>query len=89
MVLVSTISGNIFENKVDITKRDRSRLTGKKPSVLWFAGLSGTGMSTIANALSKKLYEMGKYTYLLGGDNVSHGLSKELSFTDEDRIQNL
>ena len=80
---------NIFEQKVDITKADRSKLKKQKPCVLWFTGLSGAGKSTIANALDKKLHEMGKHTYLLDGDNVRHGLSKDLGFTDEDRVENL
>jgi len=80
---------NIFEQKVDISKHDRSKLKNQKPCVLWFTGLSGAGKSTIANALDKKLHEMGKHTYLLDGDNVRHGLSKDLGFTDEDRVENL
>ena len=80
---------NIFEQKVDITKDDRSELKAQKPCVLWFTGLSGSGKSTIANALDKKLHEMGKHTYMLDGDNVRQGLSKDLGFTDEDRVENL
>ena len=80
---------NIFEQKVDITKADRSKLKNQKPCVLWFTGLSGAGKSTIANTLDKKLHEMGRHTYLLDGDNVRHGLSKDLGFTDEDRVENL
>ena len=80
---------NIFEQKVDITKDDRSKLKNQKACVLWFTGLSGAGKSTIANALDKKLHEMGRHTYLLDGDNVRHGLSKDLGFTDEDRVENL
>jgi len=80
---------NTFEQKIDITKVDRSKLKNQKPCVLWFTGLSGAGKSTIANALDKKLHEMGMHTYLLDGDNVRHGLSKDLGFTDEDRIENL
>jgi len=80
---------NIFEQKVDITKVDRSKLKNQKPCVLWFTGLSGSGKSTIANALDIKLHEMGRHTYLLDGDNIRHGLSKDLGFTDEDRVENL
>jgi len=80
---------NIFEQKVDITKVDRSKLKNQKPCVLWFTGLSGAGKSTIANALDKKLHEMGRHTYLLDGDNVRHGLSKDLGFANEDRVENL
>jgi len=82
-------SENIFDQKIDITKNDRSELKSQKPCVLWFTGLSGAGKSTIANALDKKLHEMGKHTYLLDGDNVRHGLSRDLGFTDEDRVENL
>jgi len=82
-------SENIFEQKIDITKFDRSKLKNQKPCVLWFTGLSGAGKSTIANALDKKLHEMGKHTYLLDGDNVRHGLSKDLGFSDEHRVENL
>ena len=57
--------------------------------MLWFTGLSGAGKSTIANALDIKLHKMGKHTYLLDGDNVRHGLSKDLGFTDEGRVENL
>ena len=80
---------NIFKQKVDITKHDRSKLKGQKPCVLWFTGLSGAGKSTIANALDKKLHEMGRHTYLLDGDNVRWGLSKDLGFSDGDRKENL
>jgi len=82
-------SENIFEQKIDITKFDRSKLKNQKPCVLWFTGLSGAGKSTIANALDKKLHEMGKHTYLLDGDNVRHGLSKDLGFSDEHSVENL
>ena len=80
---------NIFNQTIDVTKLDRSKLKSQKPCVLWFTGLSGAGKSTIANALEKKLHEMGRHTYLLDGDNFRHGLSKDLGFTDEDRIENL
>jgi len=80
---------NIFKQKVDITKHDRSELKAQRPCVLWFSGLSGAGKSTIANALDKKLHEMGKHTYVLDGDNIRNGLSKDLGFTDEDRVENI
>jgi len=80
---------NIFEQKVDITKVDRSKLKNQKPCVLWFTGLSGAGKSTIANALEKRLHEMGKHTYLLDGDNIRSSLSKDLGFTDADRVENI
>jgi len=79
----------IFKQKIDITKFDRSKIKAQKPCVLWFTGLSGAGKSTIANALEKKLYEMGKHTYLLDGDNIRYGLSNDLGFTNVDRVENL
>jgi len=82
-------SQNIFDQKIDVTKLDRSRLKSQKPCVLWLTGLSGAGKSTIANALEKRLHEMGRHTYLLDGDNFRHGLSKDLGFTDKDRVENL
>ena len=80
---------NIFEQKVDITKRNRSELKAQRQCVFWLTGLSGAGKSTIANALDKRLHELGKHTYLLDGDNVRHGLCKDLGFSDEDRVENL
>jgi bifunctional enzyme CysN/CysC len=62
---------------------------GQKPCVLWFTGLSGAGKSTIANLVEKKLHALGKHTYLLDGDNVRHGLNKDLGFTAEDRVENI
>ena len=80
---------NIFLQKVDTTKHERSELKAQKPCVLWFTGISGAGKSSIANALEKKLHQMGKHTYLLDGDNVRNGLSTDLGFTDKDRVENL
>ena len=62
---------------------------GQKASVLWFTGLSGSGKSAIANVLEKKLHAMGKHTYILDGDNVRHGLNRDLGFTDADRVENI
>jgi bifunctional enzyme CysN/CysC len=61
----------------------------QKPCVLWFTGLSGAGKSSIANMVEKKLLAMGRHTYLLDGDNVRHGLNRDLGFTDEDRVDNI
>ena len=61
----------------------------QKPAVLWFTGFSGSGKSTIANLVEKKLHARGNHTYILDGDNVRHGLNKDLGFTDEDRIENI
>jgi adenylylsulfate kinase len=80
---------NIVWHDHHVTKQERSALKNQKPCILWFTGLSGSGKSTIANALESKLYEMGKHTYLLDGDNIRHGLNKELGFSDSDRIENI
>lgn len=80
---------NIHWQSLDINKHSRADLKGQKPAMLWFTGLSGAGKSTIANALEKKLHSMGKHTYLLDGDNVRHGLNKDLGFTDADRVENI
>ena len=80
---------NIFEQKLSITKNQRSKIKNQKACVLWMTGLSGAGKSTIANALEQRLHEMGKHTYLLDGDNVRHGLSQDLGFTEDDRVENL
>jgi len=82
-------SQNIHWQSVDIDKRARAAIKGQKACVLWFTGLSGAGKSTIANLVERKLYAMGKHTYLLDGDNVRHGLNKDLGFTAEDRVENI
>ena len=82
-------SQNIHWQSVDIDKRARAEIKGQKACVLWFTGLSGAGKSTIANLVEKKLHVMGKHTYLLDGDNVRHGLNKDLGFTAEDRVENI
>ena len=80
---------NIVWHNQHITKVDRTRLTRQKPCILWFTGLSGSGKSTIANALEEILHNNGQFTYLLDGDNVRHGLNKDLGFDDESRIENI
>ncbi len=82
-------SSNIQREHMDINKESRSRLKSQKPVVLWFTGLSGSGKSTIANAVEQKLYDLGQHTYLLDGDNVRHGLNRDLGFTDADRVENI
>jgi len=82
-------SQNIFNQKLDINKKDRQTLNGHKSKVIWFTGLSGSGKSTIANALEKRLHGQGKRTYILDGDNIRHGLTKDLGFTDSDRVENI
>ena len=72
-----------------VTKEERSKIKSQKPCILWFTGLSGSGKSTVANALEAKLLELKKHTYLLDGDNVRMGLNKGLTFSDEDRVENI
>jgi bifunctional enzyme CysN/CysC len=80
---------NIQWQELSINKQARAVLKEQKPCVLWFTGLSGAGKSTIANTLEKRLHAMGRHTYLLDGDNVRHGLNKDLGFTDADRVENI
>ncbi|MDE1146231.1 MAG: sulfate adenylyltransferase subunit CysN [Azospirillaceae bacterium] len=74
---------------LDVDKRARSQMKGQRPRVLWFTGLSGAGKSTIANLVEKKLHAHGRHTMLLDGDNVRHGLNRDLGFTDADRVENI
>lgn len=80
---------NIIWHDTNITKDDRNSLLNQKPCVLWFTGLSGSGKSTIANAVERKLFNKSRKTYLLDGDNVRHGLNKDLGFLESDRIENI
>jgi bifunctional enzyme CysN/CysC len=80
---------NVHWQALDVGRETHARLKGQKPAVLWFTGLSGAGKSTIANLVEKKLAAIGRHTYLLDGDNVRHGLNKDLGFTDADRIENI
>jgi bifunctional enzyme CysN/CysC len=82
-------SSNISWHEMSIDKKTRSELNSQTPCVVWFTGLSGSGKSTIANILEQKLHAIGKRTYLLDGDNVRHGLNKDLGFTDTDRVENI
>jgi bifunctional enzyme CysN/CysC len=82
-------SHNIHLQHVDIDKALRARQMGQKPVVLWFTGLSGAGKSTIANLVEKRLHALGRHSYLLDGDNVRHGLNKDLGFTEADRVENV
>ena len=80
---------NITWHDGAITNSDRERLLNQKGAVLWFTGLSGSGKSTLANAVEEKLFEMGHLTYILDGDNIRHGLNKNLGFSPEDREENI
>jgi bifunctional enzyme CysN/CysC len=82
-------SQNIHWQAININKQAHAAIKGQRPFILWFTGLSGSGKSTIANLVEKKLYSLGKHTYLLDGDNVRHGLNKDLGFTDADRVENI
>ena len=80
---------NIKWHSTKISKTDRSKLNGHKAACIWFTGLSGSGKSTLAVELEAELYKMGIKTYLLDGDNIRHGLNKDLSFSSEDREENI
>lgn len=80
---------NVVWHSTSIVREDRERLLNQSGRLLWFTGLSGSGKSTIANALEERLYEKGKLTYLLDGDNLRHGLSSDLGFELKDRTENI
>jgi len=80
---------NVHWQATDVTREAHARLKRQKPAVVWFTGLSGSGKSTIANIVERKLHAEGKHTFLLDGDNVRHGLNKDLGFTEADRIENI
>jgi bifunctional enzyme CysN/CysC len=80
---------NIHRQHLDVSRETHAALMGQKPVVLWFTGLSGSGKSTIANIVEKKLAARGRHTFLLDGDNVRHGLNRDLGFTDADRVENI
>ncbi|WP_447586426.1 sulfate adenylyltransferase subunit CysN [Pseudoxanthomonas mexicana] len=82
-------AGNVHWQHVDVDKAARARQKGQVPKVLWFTGLSGAGKSTIANLVDKRLHALGYHSFLLDGDNVRHGLNRDLGFTDEDRVENI
>ncbi len=82
-------AANIHWQAVDVHKDSRAAMAGQKPAMLWFTGLSGAGKSTIANLVEKKLHALGHMTYLLDGDNIRHGLNRDLGFTDADRVENI
>jgi len=80
---------NIHRQHLDVSRETHAAIKGQKPAVLWFTGLSGAGKSTIANLVEKKLATRGRHTFLLDGDNVRHGLNRDLGFTEADRIENI
>ena len=82
-------SGNVVWHEHKISKNQRAGQKAQRPAVLWFTGLSGAGKSSIANALEQALFQRGHHSYLLDGDNVRHGLNRDLGFTDEDRVENI
>ncbi|VAV94776.1 Sulfate adenylyltransferase subunit 1 / Adenylylsulfate kinase [hydrothermal vent metagenome] len=82
-------ASNVVWQQMEIGKTERAQQKHQKPAVLWFTGLSGSGKSTIANLVEQKLYDLGRHTYILDGDNVRHGLNKDLGFKDEDRVENI
>jgi bifunctional enzyme CysN/CysC len=80
---------NVHWQAMDVNKVGRAAIKGQKPCVLWYTGLSGAGKSTVANLVDKRLHAAGRHTYLLDGDNVRHGLNRDLGFTDADRVENI
>lgn len=80
---------NIVWHDHHISKADRAEQKKQKPCLIWFTGLSGSGKSTVANALERELFIDGHHTYLLDGDNIRHGLSKDLGFSDQERVENI
>ena len=80
---------NIHRQHLDVSRETHATIKGQKPAVLWFTGLSGAGKSTIANLVEKKLAARGRHTFLLDGDNIRHGLNRDLGFTEADRIENI
>jgi bifunctional enzyme CysN/CysC len=82
-------SQNIHWQALEVNRESRAALKGQKPAVLWFTGLSGSGKSTIANLVEKRLHGQGRHTVVLDGDNVRHGLNRDLGFTDADRVENI
>ena len=89
MSKITNDSENIVWHDHKVRKEERARLKKQKPCILWFTGLSGSGKSTVANAVEARLAELGHHTYLLDGDNIRMGLNKGLGFSEADRVENL
>lgn len=87
--MVNAVASNIVWHEANITKADRHHVNQHKGGILWLTGLSGSGKSTLANAVEKKLFEMGVRSYVLDGDNIRHGLNKDLGFSAIDRKENI
>jgi adenylylsulfate kinase len=87
--MVEQKATNITWQEGSVSQEDRERLMGHKGAVVWFTGLSGSGKSTLAEAVERALYERGCHTYILDGDNIRHGLNKDLGFSPEDRHENI
>lgn len=85
----TVMNENIVWHNQQVTKVQRAETKAQKPVVLWFTGLSGSGKSTVANAVEKKLFDLKQHSYLLDGDNVRHGLCKDLGFNEADRVENI
>ena len=83
------MSDNVVWHQHQVSHQNRCEQKHQKPCVLWFTGLSGSGKSTVANAVEAKLFENGNHSYILDGDNVRHGLNNDLSFTENDRVENI
>lgn len=86
---MANAAANIVWHSTSISKQERQQLKGHKSGILWLTGLSGSGKSTLANALEQRLVELGVHSYILDGDNVRHGLNKDLGFRSEDRKENI
>lgn len=85
----SRMAANLYWQALDMDKAARAGLKLQKPACLWLTGLSSSGKSTLANLLEKRLFASGRHTYLLDGDNLRHGLSRDLGFTEADRVENI
>ena len=86
---IKAVRSDVYWHRLDVSKEARSLLNGQKPAVLWFTGLSGAGKSTIANLVEKQLLASGRHTMTLDGDNVRHGLNRDLGFSEADRVENI